>query len=97
MTRERDTPPPAFIDTAVNNESLKQQKGPLSDGPEGVTKTVKFYKNCDHACWSCGYDVSKMYHSGNCTKKKPGHIDSHSGANAAAGASIKDKQFSKWA
>ena len=38
------TPPLPIIDT-----SQKQRRGPLSDGPEGVTKTEKYYKNCDNA------------------------------------------------
>ena len=69
---------------------------PLSDGSEGVTKTMKYYKNCDNACWSCGCDVSKKHDSGNCMKKKAGHVDWHTGDNPAPGASIKDKEFSKW-
>ena len=89
------TPPPAIIDTA-NKNGGKKRKGPLSDGPEGTTKTKKFYKTCDNACWSCGYDVSKLHDSGNCRKKKTGHIDSHTGDNPQAGASQKDKEFSKW-
>ena len=72
------TPPPPIIDT-----SWKQRKGPLSDGPEGVTKTEKCYKNCDNACWSHSYDCSKKHHNGNCTHEKDGHIDSHTGDNLA--------------
>ena len=74
-----------------------RQRGPLSDGPEGVTKTVEYYKNCDNTCWSCGYDILKHHHSGNRKRKKKSHIDQHTGDNPAAGASIKDKEFSKWA
>ena len=92
------TPPPPVIDTTSNKDtSWKHRKSPLSDGPEGVTKTTKYYKNCDNAYWWCGYDCSKQHHNGNCRKKKKGHIDSHTGDNPAAGESIKDKQFSKWA
>ena len=97
MSRGGGTPPPAVIDTAGNNETRQQRKGPLSDRPEGVTKTVEFYKNCDHACHSCGYDVLKLHRSGNCKKKKTSHIDAHMGANPQPGASIKDKEFPKWA
>ena len=96
MRANSNTPPPAVIDTASKNGNRKQQRGPLSDGPEGVTKTMKFYKNCDHACWSFGYDVSKLHHSGNCKNKKTGHIDSHTGSNPQPGASHKGKEFSKW-
>ena len=39
------TPPPPVIDT-----SRKRRKGPISDGLEGVTKTDKYYKNCDNPC-----------------------------------------------
>ena len=60
-------------------------------------ETLKYYKNCDNACWLCGYDVSKQHHNGNQKKNKKGHIDSHTGDNPAAGVSIKDKEFSKWA
>mmetsp|Transcript_24127 Transcript_24127/g.27595 ORF Transcript_24127/g.27595 Transcript_24127/m.27595 type:complete len:96 (-) Transcript_24127:18-305(-) len=95
MSRGTGTPPPADIDTTSNNDTRKRRKGPLSDGLERVKKTVKFYKSCDHACWSCGYDVSNHHHSSNCKKKKSGHIDSHTGANPAAGPSIKDKKFLK--
>ena len=53
------TPPP-IIDTSSKNTSQNQRrKGPISDGPEGVTKTEKYYKNCDNTCWSHGYDCSK--------------------------------------
>ena len=89
------TPPPAIIDTA-NKNGGKKRKGPLSDGPEGTTKTKKFYKNCDNACYSCGYDVSKLHDSSNCMKKKKGHVDSHTGANPQLGANQKDIEFSKW-
>ena len=58
---------------------------------------MKYYKNCDNACWSCGYDVSKKHVSDNCMKKKSGHVDHHMGDNPAPGASIKDKEFLKWA
>lgn len=87
--------PPAIIDTSTKTGG-KKRKGPLSDGPEGVTKTKKFYKNCDNACWSCGYDVLKLHDSRNCRNKLKGHIDSHMGANPQPGASQKDKEFSKW-
>ena len=90
------TSPPSLIDTATKNGDRKRRRGPLSDGPEGETKLIKFYKTCDNACWSCGYDVSKLHDSGNCRKKKTGHIDSHTGDNPQAGASQKDKEFSKW-
>ena len=96
MRTNSTTTPPAVIDTASNSGDRKRRRGPLSDGPEGVTKTTKFYKNCDHVCWSCGYDVSKLHHSGNCKKKKDGHNDSHTGANPQPGATQKDKEFSKW-
>jgi len=79
MARGTDTPPPAVVTTSNKDTTRKRRKGPLSDGPKGVTKTENFYKSCDHACWSCGYDVSKHHHSGNCQKKKNGHIDSHTG------------------
>ena len=69
MRTNSNTPPPAVINTASKNTDHKQHRGPLSDGPEGVTKMVKYYKNCDNACWSCGYDVSKKHDSGNCMKK----------------------------
>ena len=88
---------PAIIDTASNNETRKGQKGPLSDGPEGVKKMCKFYKNCGNVCWFCGYGVSKLHHNVNCRQKKKGHINSHTGDNLDTGASIKDKEFSKWA
>ena len=94
--RANSTSPPAVIDTASKGGDLKQRRGPLSDGPEGVTKTTKFYKSCDHACWSCGYNVSKLHHNGNCKKKKDNHNDAHTGANLQPGASQKDKEFSKW-
>ena len=90
------TSPPSHIDTAPKDGGRKRRRGPLSDGPEGVTKTTKFYKTCDNACWSCGYDVSKDHDSTNCRKKKKGHIDSHTGDNPQPGASQKDKEFSKW-
>ena len=95
MRVNSSTPPPAVINTASKNTDCKQRRGPLSDGPEGVMKTTKYYKNCDNACWSYGYDVSKIYDSGNYMKKKPGHIDWHTGDNPVPGASIKDKEFSK--
>ena len=96
MRTNSNIPPPTVIDTASKNNH-KRRRGPLSDGPEGVTKTVKYYKNCDNACWLCGYDVSKKYASDNCMKKKPGHVDHHTGDNLAPGASIKNNKFSKWA
>ena len=97
-SRGAGTPPPGIIDTSSNNNGGKKRKGrPLSDGPEGVTKTRKFYKNSETVCWSCGYDVSKQHDSCNCRSKKAGHIDSHTGDNPQAGASQKDKEFSKWA
>ena len=69
MTRGIGTPPLAVIDTTSSKgTSHKQQKVSLSDGPEGVTKTVKYYKNCDNACWLCDYDVSKQHQSGNLKK-----------------------------
>ena len=89
------TPPPTTIDTS-NKSGGKRRKGPLSDGPEGVTKTKKFYKNSNNVCYTCGYDVSKLHDSSNCRAKKAGHIDSHTGANPQPGASQKDKQFSEW-
>ena len=92
-----NTPPPTGINTARKNEDHKRQRSPLSDGPEGVTKTTNYYKNCDNACWLCRYDVSKKQASNNCMKKKAGHVDHHTGDNPAPGASIKDKEFSKWA
>ena len=80
MARGTGTPSPAVINTTSNkNTSQKQQKIPLSDGPEGVTKTLKYYKNCDNACCLCGYDVSKQHHSCNYKKKKKGHINFHTG------------------
>ena len=88
------TPLLAVVDTASNNDTRKRRKGPLSDDQEGVKKTVKFYKNYDHTCWSYGYNISKHHHSGNCKKKKKGHIDSHTGGIPAVGESIKDKEFS---
>ena len=59
MKRNSNTTPPAVIDTASKNGDRKRQRGPLIDGPEGVTKTTKYYKKFNNACWSCGYDVSK--------------------------------------
>ena len=97
MARGGGTPPPAIIDTTSNKNGGKKQKGrPLSDGPEGVTKTKKFYKNCNNVCHSCGYNVSKLHNSMNCRCKKAGHVDSHTGDNPQPGANQKDKQFSKW-
>ena len=96
MRTNSNTPPPVVINKASEND-CKRRRGPLSDGPKGVTKTVKYYKNCDNAYWSCGYDVSKKHASKNCMKKKPGHVDHHTGDNLAPGARIKDKEFSKWA
>ena len=90
------TCPPATIDTTSNSGDQKRRQGPLSNGPEGVMKITKFYKNCENACWLCGYDVSKLHDSGNYKKKKPGHIDSYTGANPQPGASQKDKEFLKW-
>ena len=87
---------PALIDTADKSGDQEQRRGPLSDGPEGVTKTTKFYKNCNNACWSWGYDVFKQHDSGNCKKKKAGLINLHTGSNPQPGASQKDKEFSKW-
>ena len=92
-----NTPPPAVIDTASKDIDYKQRRGPLSDGQEGVTKTVKYYKNYDNTCWSCGYNVSKQHDSGYCKKKTKGHIDWHTGDNPAPGVNFKDKEFSKWA
>ena len=94
--RTPSTSPPTLIDTASKSGDRKLRRGPLSDRPEGGTKTIKFYKTCDNACWSCGYDVSKIHHSGNCKKKKNGHIDGHTGVNPQPGAEKKDKEFSKW-
>ena len=97
LERDTGTPPPPpppspVIDrTSSKDTSRKRQKGPLSDGPERVTKTTKCYKNCDNACRSCDYDYSKQHHSGNYRNKKKGHIESHTGDSPAAGASIKDK------
>ena len=95
-SRGSGTPPPSTIDTTSTKTGGKKRKGPLSDGPEGVTKTKKFYKNCENVCHSCGYDVSKLHDSCNCRAKKAGHIDSHTGANPQPGANQKDKQFSIW-
>ena len=50
MRTNFNTPPPAVINTASKNTDHKQHRGPLSDGPEGVTKIMKYYKNCDNAC-----------------------------------------------
>ena len=98
MSRGSGEPPTTVINTASTKDTTwKRQKGPLSDGPEGVTKTVKFYKSCDHVYWSSGYDVSKHHHNGSCKCKKNGHIHSHTVDNLAAGASIKDKEILKWA
>ena len=72
MRANSTTPLPAVIDTAYKREDRKRRRYQLSDGPEKVTKTMKFYKNCDHACWSRGYDVSKFRHSGNYKNKKTG-------------------------
>ena len=95
-SRGTGTPPPTTIDTNSNKNGGKKRKGrPLSDGPEGVTKTKKFYKSTN-VCHSCGYDVSKQHDSCNCRSKKEGHIDSHTGDNPQPGANQKDKQFSKW-
>ena len=96
MRANSNTPPPADINTASKNTDCKQQRGPLSDGPEGVTKTAKYYKNYDNTCWSCGYNVSKKHTSDSYMKKKPGHVDWHIGDNPVPGASNKDKEFSKW-
>ena len=97
MRANTNTPLPAVINTASKNTDCKQQRGPLSDGLEGVTKTAKYYKNYDNTCWSCGYDVSKKHVIDNYMKKKPGYVDHHTGDNPAQGASIKDKEFLKWA
>ena len=90
--------PPLIIKTSSKGDVSwsQRRKGPLSDGTKGVIKTKKHYKNRDITCWSHDYDCSKKHHSGNCTHKKNGHINSHTGDNPAAGASQKDKQFLKW-
>ena len=46
LANSAGTPPPPIIETR------KRRKGPISNGPEGITKTDKYYKNCDYACWS---------------------------------------------
>ena len=28
----------------------RQSRGPMSDGPEGITKTKKYYDKCDNVC-----------------------------------------------
>ena len=97
LANSTGTPPPPVIDTTTNKDrSQKHQKGPLRDSPEKVTETAKYYKNCCNVCWLCGYDVSKKYDSSNCMKKKPSHVDWHTGDNPVLGASIKDKEFLKW-
>ena len=97
MRANTNAPLPAVINTASKNTDCKRQRGSLSDSPEGVTKTVKYYKNYDNACWLCGYDVLKKHTSDNCMKKETGHVDQHTGDNPAPGQDIKDKEFSKWA
>ena len=52
---------------------------------------------CDNACWSHKYDVLELYNSGNYMNKLLVHIHWYTGDKPAAGASQKDKQFSKWA
>ena len=97
MARNSGTPSPAVIDIETTKiTTWKQQKGPLSDWPKGVTKTEKFYKSCDNVCYTCDYDISKNHNSGNCKCKKNDHVNAHTGDNSAFGASIKDKEFSKW-
>ena len=98
LANSTGTPPPPVIDTTTNKDrSQKHQKGPLRDSPEKVTETAKYYKNCDYACWSCGYDCSKQHHSGNYRSKKKDHIsNSYTDDNPAAEASIKTKEFLKW-
>ena len=95
LTNGDGTPPPPIID--VHNQGGDQgqghgdrnrrRSGPLSDGPEGTTKTKRFYKQCDNACWSHEYNALKLHTTDNCKFKLEGHIDSHTGANPAAGAS----------
>ena len=94
--RENSTSLPAVINTESKDGDQKQRRGSLTDGPEGVTKVAKFYKSCDNVCWSCGYDVSKHHHSGDCKKKRDNHNNTHTGANPQPGASQKDKEFLKW-
>ena len=51
MQERTGTPPPLVIDTTSSkNASRKRRKSPPGDGPEGVTKTTKYYKKCDNAC-----------------------------------------------
>ena len=97
MRSNSNTTSPAVIDTASKKRDRKQRQGSLSEGPDEVTKTVKYYKNYNNACWLCGYDVSKKHASDNYMKKKPGHVDHHTSDNQAPDTSIKDKEFSKWA
>jgi len=95
------TPPPPIIDVGSsggrNGGRERTRKGPMSDGPPGTVKIVKYYKECENVCWSHGYDVAGNHHSGNCKYKLKNHVETHTGANPKAGASQKDKQFSKWA
>ena len=67
-----------------------------SDGPPGTTKTEKYYKKSNTVCFTCGYDVSKNHHSGNCRRPGPNHDPTHSGENPRPGANQKDKEFSRW-
>jgi len=99
MLNNAGTPPPPIIDVGSNRNGGRERtrKGPMSDGPPGTVKIVKYYKECENVCWSHGYDVAGNHHSGNCKYKLKNHVDTHTGANPKAGASQKDKQFSKWA
>ena len=53
----------------------------MSDRPEGIIKTKKYYNTCDNAYWLHGYDVAGNQHSGNCKFKLADHIDLHIGDN----------------
>jgi len=101
MLNNAGNPPPPIIDVGSsggrNGGRERTRKGPMSDGPPGTVKVVKYYKECDNVCWSHGYDVAGNHHSGNCKYKLKNHVETHTGANPKAGASQKDKQFSKWA
>ena len=66
---------------------------PLSDPPEGVIKTKKFYNN-DNCCCTHGYDVAQNHKSNNCKFPGENHNYEHTGENPKPGASQKDKEFS---